>query len=278
MLGQRIVAHPDLDAAARLALFRACHALARTTLLHAPGSKRHTASIGYHTGQEWSAKLARLLGAKWQPLPLGSVDLDLRITFSSALYPTLHSRLPPPPPTSLSHHVSRLHLQRCYLTVSHLAAWQLHDAALWPHLQHLTIDDCDVPRFLAQEEQPLQPIPRLQSFRWELRLQTCGFAGQYASGVIDFSSTLLPLVTNTRRLHVRSWWAEWEVELVTQLQHLTHVDLSDTRPRQPFPVDALLRHPTLEHLVLRHALVYRDLSRQPCRGGRWSCTTWSCPT
>ncbi len=246
VLGQRVLAHPDVDAAARLALFRACHALARTMLLHGPGTKRRTAAIGYRTGEAWSATLARLLRAKWQPLPPGSVDLELCITSTIDLgsaAPQPH--LPPPPPASLSLHVSHLHLRQCHLTAPRLAAWRLHDAALWPHLQHLTIEECALPIPPHLEPSPLQPIPHLQSLTWQQQ--------EHLYRERDVTA-LLPLVSNAWRLRVagmeNTWGAAEKAALLTHLPHLTHVELGGDGDGDGRLARALLQRPAVRHVVV----------------------------
>ncbi len=255
VLGQRVLAHPDVDPAARLALFRACHALARTVLLHGPGTKRRTTEGDAE--QPWSAALAHLLGDKWQPLPPGSVDLELCITSSVDLgsaAPQPH--LPPPPPASVSQHVAHLHLRQCHLTVPDLHAWQLHDAALWPHLQHLTIEECVLPQAPPGEAQPLPAIPHLDFLTWLHR-----------ATLLSDVTALLPLVSNARRLHVAGMENAWQVSeepaLPPQLPHLTHVDLD--LPSHPPLTEALLRHPTLAHVAVRRLDARSDLGQLPCR-------------
>ncbi len=149
-LQRRVLA--DLDPPARLALFCTSRALARTVLLHAPSDKKLTKL----DSSAWPPPLARLLG---DPLLQPLTDLELRVENSTNPQP------PPPPTPSISQHVARLHLSGLTLTPESLVAWRLHDAVLWPHLQHLTLHKCRL-RPSDSPAQPLQPIPRLQSFSW----------------------------------------------------------------------------------------------------------------
>ncbi len=252
LLGQRIVAHPALDPAARLALFHSCHALARLVLLHVPSSKRvtHRASSATRTGGQWSPKLERLFNAKWQPLPPRQLDLELRVEKGQNA-----PQLPPkPPPTSMTHHISHLHLHQLRITISHLAAWKLHNAILWPHLQHLTISHCTA-RKAGVTAPPLPPIPRLESFTWMKR-------------TMQDLDVLLPLASNVTSLHMAVRPGEpqppWMLDSLQHMPRLTHLRL-DNAVTSAW-LRALLRHPTLEHLAVG-SLTYPqdDLSKQPCR-------------
>ncbi len=255
LLGQRIVAHPALDPAARLALFRSCHALARMVLLHPPSSsKRITHHVSSNSGWEWSSTLATLLSAKGQPLP-PHLDLELRVESSvervgeSAQHPL------PPPPSSITHHVSRLHLHQLTLTAADLAAWQLHDPTRWPHLQHLTLHDCKVQRSGAAP--PLPPIPGLQSTSFP----HCGM--DPASGI----APLLPLAANATQVTLgRLSAAPVALSLVVGgLPRLTRLR-TDEVVHGAAPVQAMLQHPTLEHVEVGGLQPYGvDLSQQPCR-------------
>ncbi len=252
LLGQRIVAHPALDPAARLALFRSCHGLARLVLMHAPGSsKRVTHKVSSSSGGAWSATLAHLFGVKWQPLPQEQLDLELRVESTIWLaIPAPQPRLPPPPPSSITHHISRLQLLQLTLTPADLAAWQLHDPARWPHLQHLTVSWCTLPP-VGPIPPPLPPIPRLLTFSW---------GGEWSQDV----QTLLPLAANATHAHMPGTCVALGASVVERLPHLTHVRLRGDLDN--LALRALLRHPTLAHVTVEGGLLHaEDLSQQPCR-------------
>ncbi len=274
LLGQRIVAHPALDPAARLALFRSCHALARLVLLHAPGSGKrvtHHVSGGASSDSDsdssdgsdsdisngsdnsigddalqWSPTLAHLLGSKWQPLPPPQLGLELRVESSVELFGTApQPPLPLPPPTSITRHVSRLHLHQLRLTPPDLAAWQLHGPARWPHLQHLTLHDCQMrPGAGAQQ---LPPIARLLSFAWE-PAQAPDVPAQ-ESLEFHLNRADVPALT-------------WLLERLPCLTRLRVDGLVESREA----LEALMRHPTLEHVEIG-GLPNRlfGLSQRPCR-------------
>ncbi len=257
LLGQRIVAHLALDPAARLALFRSCHGLARMVLLHAPSSdKRVTHKVTTKTrGKLWSrrtAALSQLLGTQWQPLP-PHLDLELCVDSGVKHRTVVHPLLPPPPPGPMSH-VSRLELYRLCFGTPLLATWQLHDLARWPHLQKLTISCCTVPSVATAPTQPLRPIPRLQSFTWE----------QWsAAGSID----VLALAANARRAHLACHSLSFDAVVVggmQRLQRLTHLEVGS--PLNSDELRALMQqpHPTLAHVTLDSLTLTQDLSQQPC--------------
>ncbi len=279
LLGQRIVAHPALDPAARLALFRSCHTLARLVLLHATSSKRVThhvsggassdtgsdtdssessdgsdSSIGGDALQWSPVVLAHLLTTKWQPLP-ACLDLELRVEAARGLDGTPQLPLHPPP-TSITHHVSRLHLNLLRLSAAALAAWQLHDPARWPHLQHLTLHDCKMQWDAGAATPP--PIPGLQS----VSLQLYG-RWRWRSN----NTKVLPLAAHAARARLTGEYvaADRASLVMEHLARLTHLRV-DGSVEGRAAVLALLRHPTLEHVeVGRLRLDRSDLSRAPCR-------------
>ncbi len=258
----------ELDPPGRLALFRACHTLARTVLLDAPSAKRLT-KLGMDA---WPPALASLLD---DPSLLTLADLELRVEGSAASPPPPP---PPAPPPSIARHVARLHVCSLTLTPSSLAAWRLHDAALWPHLQHLAFLKCHLPPATASAL-PLPPIPRLQSFTWE----------QTARGGVDSPATLAAVL---QLVGQASWWArrlrvissiearernrQVALQALARLPHLTHADVGALGPAQ---VEALLRHPTLEHVTVGSVNGYgfsADLSQKPCRWRTLTATGWAC--
>ncbi len=255
VLGQHIVAHPALDPAARLALFRCCHALARMVLLHAPSSKRVTHKVSSISCGAWSATLARLFRAKWRPLP---ACLDLELCVESSVQPWATDEpphLPMPPPSAVTQHISHLHFHQVRLGVPLLAAWQLHDPARWPHLQHLTVTNA-VLQLLSPTDQPLQPIPGLQSFTMKQLVGQCEVVRRLASNAtharLEGTSHVVGLGSRTS-----------VVDCVTHLQRLTHLRLDGHAGSEL--LEALLQHPTLEHVAVDSLYVYEDLSQQPCR-------------
>ncbi len=264
---ERIVAHPALDGAARLALFQSCHALARmvlqrghgiTTLIHrVPFDSSHAAG--------WPATLACLFDAKWQPLAIPN-GLQLHVRGVRCPAGERCPPLPPPPPLAISQLVRHLQLSVCKPTAPALAAWCLYDDALWPQLQHLTVADCclyEAPRpalvAAAGELLPLpQPVPRLLFFTW-----TGTSAGADQSRAQD---ALMALGAHAEIAHVecRYIFAHTLEAVVRRLPRLTHLHLHGRWDRAV--VEALLQHPTLRHLELGgHDFVGNDWSRQPCR-------------
>ncbi len=231
-----------------MALLRTSHALARLVLQHAPGKRltQYGAS-----GAGWSPVLARLLGTAWQPLAVA--DLELRV---------IDEVLPPPPPAGISRLVSHLRLAWC--KVDALAAWQLHDAALWPHLQHLTARECRLAQPVEDAAAPLQPIPRLQSFIWGDGLP------HEAHGHLP-TTLLLPLAANATRLTLGLGFrfGPAATQALQRLQWLTHVHVHPGRDQDVLL--ALLQHPTLEHVTLGEfddiadRAPALDLLQQPCR-------------
>ncbi len=251
------MAHPALDAGARLALFRCCHALARMVLVHRPSStKRITHKCGDDGGGPWSPTLAHLLGVKWQPLP-SDLDLELRVEGKSSMWSrVVPSHLPAPPPTSLGQHISRLHLLHLILTTPDLVAWQLHD---WPQLQHLTIQFCDLREAGAATAPgpPLQPIPRLQSVDWRSKY--------YPEGDGDDRS-LVPLLSNAQRARLgehRFFVLPPCTSMVQRMPRLMHLELDGSVGDDT--LRELIPHPTLEHLTLDSLSLEEDLSKEPCR-------------
>ncbi len=232
-------------------------------LLHAPSSgKRLTHHVkSKDRTRHWSqrtAALARLLSAKWQPLP-PHLDLELRVepavlaAGAAATRPQLPSV---PPPSSIAQHVSRLTLSDLSLTLADLAAWQLHDPARWPHLQHLTVQLCGLPlAATAAAAEPLQPIPRLQSFTWQQRNKAQGVAA------------LLSLVRNAERAHLAlspfTGSGDCFVAALRCMPRLLHVRLDG--PAIDDAARAALQHPTLQHVEATWLDVDEDLSGQPCR-------------
>ncbi len=244
VLGQRIDI-PALDADARLALFSTCHALARLVLQHAPGAKRLTCKMMASR----APTLAHLLGTAWQPLALA--DLELTILTCEALSP--------PPPAAISRVVSHLRLAWC--NVDALAAWQLHDAELWPHLQHIRASDCRLAQPVEDATMAqLQPIPCLQSFTW-----TDGLPQQ--DHLHPPMPLLLALAANATRLDLDLFSTSGPIvaQVLRRLQHLTHAYVGRAGDRDVLL--ALLQHPTLEHVTLGdfNRAPALDLSQQPCR-------------
>ncbi len=157
------------------ALFSTSHALARAVLEHAPGATQLTCAVhdsADGTSQrQWTTTLQHLMGTKWQPLG-PTVDLHLHVASRSDNAPLPSPDLVPP---AVAQHTSHLHLARWELTAAGLAAWQLHDPARWPRLQHLTLDACACP---AADAAPadgdagnnaapvLAPAPGLRSLAW----------------------------------------------------------------------------------------------------------------
>ncbi len=154
-LQRRVLA--ELAPPDHLTLFRCSRALARMMLLHATSSKQFT-----RTGNSpWPPALAHVLDdPSLQPL----ADLELRIRMPAGARMVPHP--PRAPPSHLTHHVARLHLSGLRFSPHAIALWRLHDAALWPHLEHLAITQCPLPP-TPKSAQPLRPIPRLLSFTWE---------------------------------------------------------------------------------------------------------------
>ncbi len=260
LLGQRIVAHPALDPAARLALFRSCHTLARMVLQHAPSSKRVTHKFSICSGGAWSPTLANLFGAKWQPLPPPQLDLELRVEsiikwrWQSA---SLRPLLPPPPSFAISQHVSRLHLSELTLNTADLAAWQLHDPARWPHLQHLTVSSSTLPQPPAVPAPPLPPIPGLQSASLQLdALRTATDTGE-----------VLPLAAHVRQAKLGDMFAAPAVlpSVVGGLPRLTRMRVDRVVESQA-TLEALIQHPTLEHVEIGGLRIRpQGLRERPCR-------------
>ncbi len=250
MLGQRIL--PALDGPARVALLGTSHALARLVLQHAPGTKRLT-----HRGPAgWPPVLAHLLGTAWQPL----ADLELHVASCGTLVP--------PPPAGISRLVSHLRLEGC--KVDALDAWQLHNASLWPHLQHLAVQYCRLAKPATAAMAQLQPIPGLQSLTWEDGLPQHGYGDPP-------TALLLALAANATRLHLHLGygWDAVPVQAMQCLQRLTHVHVHPGRDQDVLL--ALLQHPTLEHVTLGDLgsvwprTPTLDLPQQPCRWRTLTC-------
>ncbi len=252
LLGQRIVAHPALDPAARLALFRSCHALARMVLLHAPSSgKRLTHHVkSKDRTRHWSQRTP-----PWRASSPPSGGRCRRTwTWSCAWSPPYLRREQRPPGRSCPLSRPRLPsptLCELRLTAADLAAWQLHDPTHWPRLQHLTIQLCGLPlaATVAAAPQPLPPIPRLQSFTW-------------TQGNSQDVAALLPLAAHAERARLATYSYSC-MGVVEGLHRLRHLRLE--RHAGDEVLRALLQHPALEHLTLASLSVYDDLSRQPCR-------------
>ncbi len=244
MLGQRIV--PALDAAARLALFSTCHALARLVLQHAPGTKRLTCKMMANR----APTLAHLLGTAWQPLPrLSNLELTLTAFLVAAA------------PPAISQHVSHLHLRSCTISARDLTGWRLDDATLWPHLQHLTVDSCNLIEQPGAARPAAEPIPRLQRFAWT----DAGVTALHA-GPVDALLSLAVLATHAR-LHLHD--ATASARVLRRMPSLTHAHMA----MEAGVVEALLQHASLEHVTLtRGEQGPLDLSRRPCR---WKTLTLS---
>ncbi len=206
--------------------------------------------------------------AHHRPAPPGSRRPPWTWTWSCASRAPLSCgpRLPSclAPPAALSQQVSSLHLCDLDLNTTRLAEdWQLHDTALWPHLRHLTIDDCGA---CDPVEQRLQPIPRLRSFVW-LWNSRSDAAGTLAA--------LLPLAAHAQHLEFDR--EESEPQLVaTALAALPHLTSVEILPRYGPGVDdavaaALLEHPALQHVTLDGFWLEADHSARPCR---WKTLTW----
>ncbi len=259
-LQRRVLA--DLDPPACLALFCCSRVLARTVLLDVSGAKRLTNA----KSSTWPPALARLLDdPQLQPL----VDLELRV--GSGVHPPPPP--PPPPPSPIAQHVARLRLFSLAFTPASLAAWRLHDATLWPHLEHLTIDKCSFQSSAAT--QPLQPIPRLATFTWE---QT---PGAQPESMVDALLTLAEPATHLRL--IRAYLSPTHVvrQALARLQRLTHADLDVASlavdAGEVEVVEALLAHPTPRDVTL--ANVARDLphlSRFPCRWRTLTLSSGAC--
>ncbi len=255
-LQRRVLA--DLDPPARLALFASSPPLARTVLLNTPSGKRLTKL----DSSAWPPALASLLD---DPSLLTLADMELCAKGSGAPQPPPP---PPVPPLSIARHVTRLQLHSFTLTPSSLAAWRLHDATLWPHLQHLAIQACTLPPSPAPA-QPLRPIPRLLTFAWE-EPERGGVPNDAASlaAVLRLASQAKQLLAVCRdRDRSRPW--TMAPQALASLPHLTHADLDVSGT--PEVVEALLRHRTLEHVTLdclarpQDQWAWRRLSHLPCR-------------
>ncbi len=208
---------PSLDLNAHLALFRCgSHALSRAVLLRTPGNKR-LSGVNVAGRTPWSPALADLLGTKWQPLD-ELTDLELRLSAERKYgHPTALPTQPPAP--SITRHVSRLHLSGLDLGARSLAGWRLHDAALWPHLQHLVVLNC---RLLPATTPPLPAIPQLLTFTW-------GQGGDEGTAMRYGPTALLTLAADARHLCVARPDTECTpgtMEAVALMRRLTHADLA----------------------------------------------------
>ncbi len=193
--------------------------------------------------------MGRLL-SKWQ-----LQDLELRVESTPPLTDWSEDAAPkpprpplplPPPPFTVTQHVKRLHLRELTLPLDDLAAWQLHDPARWPRLQHLTVSKCTLPPAATTPHPPLQPIPGLQSFTWD---------------GVD-SGALLALAANATQAHVLYSGPAARPLRAGALPHLTHLRLDDAASAG---LRALLEHPTLAHVTIGWLALADDHSRQPCR-------------
>ncbi len=209
----------------------------------------------------WPQALADLLDdPSLQPL----TDLELNAEGGAP------SQRPPPPLPSIAHHVVHLLLTRLTLTLASLAAWRLHDAALWPHLRHLTIHRCSFASSTVPAL-PLWPIPYLATFTWE---QSPGTA---LSGPAAATLTLAERATHLRIVRPHFGSAHGARQALAWLERLTHVDLDVASlsivAGEEQVVEALLRHRTLEHVTLANlGADLPDLTRRRCR---WRTLTLS---
>ncbi len=237
-LQRRVLA--ELDPPDHLALFCGSLPLARMVLLHAPSSKILTVDIA-SSEPPWSPALARVFGGvSLRPL----TDLDLHVRSAAASPPQDLPSHPPPQP--LMRRVTHLRLSGLNVLPASLALWRLPTTKLWPHLQHLTLHKCPLPP-APKLAQALQPIPRLLSFTWE----------QATSAIIDSKASqlaVLRLAAHATHLHVLSSQPdnrpcrEMALRALAQLRRLTHAHLDVAGDDEV--VEALLRHPTLEHVTL----------------------------
>ncbi len=266
-------------ASGRSALFRASHALARTVLLHAPGSKQ-LAYVPYEAGMRlrtravgpaaaargsWSPALERLLGARWQPL---QQLVDLQLVVANA-----QGRLPLCPPACVRRHVSHLHLRQVGgLTPGDLASWRLHDPQWWPHLQHLTVDRCGLPKEGDTRDgaggggqHALLPIPRLTSLTWRDDFEhACMDPSALASLASHATRLDLDLDFVPSQMGTEGRFSEAH-QLLQGMPRLTHAHLH--HPARDMEVSALLDHPTLQHVALDNLFltVGDDFSEEDCR-------------
>ncbi len=188
----------------------------------------------------------QLLGGKWQPLSeLTDLQLHVQLRQQQQQAPGQPQPPPPlPPPAALSHRVSHLHLHRLALSHAALAAWRLHDPALWPHLQHLAVDTCAFAGGASRTALP--PVPRLRSFTWS--------STEKQEDLEPICCTLLPLASNATHLRL---------DINTQIKHeaavyagalrtmrrATHVHLTKGYLEDETAA-ALLAHPALQHVHL----------------------------
>ncbi len=156
-----------------------------------------------------------------------------------------------PPPLAVAQHVARLHLSDLLVHAASLVAWRLHNAALWPHLQHLDVRGCvllteSMAAAGSSDASPLPSAPHLQSFTWRAERTPSP----------DEMRALTPLLVNVRRLDVHGGelYGSASATLVAdvpvaRMPLLASVRLG-ARALAGRALPALLEHPTVRHVEL----------------------------
>ncbi len=241
---------PSLSGAARLALFRTCHALSRLVLAHTPEGEKTMFWDATYAEEEQGEEGG------------GEGDPD-HILSPKASLPSQ------PPPAALTQHITSLVLSDLSFSMDQLLQWQLHT---WPHLQSLTIDHCCAPSGVRKPASfsvgPLPPISRLRTLILE-RTTQLGWAELY---------TTLALCAHARKLSLHDLSCGGLKPAVRRLPHLTHLHTDFTGAKE---LRRLLTHPTLRHVTLSHTLgmydefhLEHDMSALPCT---WRTLTLDSP-
>ncbi len=246
---ERLATCPALDAPARLALFRTCHALARLAFVHAP--ERTVTRHGEDDDQEdvqagAYAALGQLLD-RWAPEDLHFELLDCAPS--------------KPPPLSVRRHVTRLSLILRDTPAPPDWDWVgWLGGGTWPRLQHLTWDsggDEPAPgRKLPRPIPTLRKLTLAQSDYMETRYEVLEPLLRLASG-----PHMEELEWNS--FHESGCSDGLEVAL-RRLRRLTRVRTNSLRPVGD--VMRLLEHPTVRHVELSDGLSWDwpDLSGWRC--------------